>query len=48
LIGPLDCEPLVALLPDQPSEAVQAVALVVDHVRVVLPPAVIVLGAALI
>jgi hypothetical protein len=46
LIGPLDCEPLVALLPDQPPEAVHAVALAVDQVRVVLLPAATVLGAA--
>ena len=32
----MDCEPLVALLPDQPPDAVQEVALVVDHDRVEL------------
>jgi hypothetical protein len=35
------------LLPDQPPEAVQAVALVEDHVSVELPPEAIVLGPAL-
>ncbi len=39
-------EPLVAMLPDQPPEAVQAVALVVDQVRVELPPLATVLGLA--
>ena len=35
------------MLPDQPPEAVQAVALVEDHVSVELPPEAIVLGPAL-
>lgn len=42
----LDCEPLIALLPDQPPEAVQAVVLVDDQVSVVAPPLLTVLGAA--
>ncbi len=41
-------EPLTALLPDQPPEAVQAVALAEDHVRAELPPEAIVLGVAAI
>ncbi len=35
------------MLPDQPPEAVQAVALVEAHVKIELAPEVIVLGAAL-
>lgn len=46
--APVDCVPLVALLPDHPPEAAQAVALAVDHAKVALPPEGIVLGAALI
>ena len=45
--APVDWVPLVPLLPDQPPEAVQAVALVEDHVSVELPPEAIVLGPAL-
>ncbi len=45
--APVDCEPLVALPPDQPPEEVQAVALADDHVRVELPAEAIVLGLAL-
>ena len=45
--APVDCEPPVALPPDQPPEAVQAVALVEDHVRVDAAPLAIVLGLAL-
>jgi hypothetical protein len=45
--APVDWVPLVALLPDQPPEAVQAVALVEDQVRVELAPEAIVLGPAL-
>jgi hypothetical protein len=45
--APVDCEPLVALLPDQPLLAVQAVAFLADQVRVELPPEAIVLGLAL-
>jgi hypothetical protein len=47
LSAPVDCEPLVATLPDQPPEAVQAVALVEDQLSVALLPLVTVLGAAL-
>ena len=43
----LDCEPLVALLPDQAPDAVQAVALVETHVKLELPPLATVLGLAL-
>jgi hypothetical protein len=46
VIAPLDCEPLIALLPDQPPAAVQAVVLVDDQVSVVVPPLLTVLGAA--
>ena len=45
--APVDCEPLVALPPDQPPEAVQAVALLEDQVRVELPPLVTLVGLAL-
>ena len=47
VIAPLDCEPLIALLPDQPPEAVQDVALVDDHVSIDAPPLATVLGLAL-
>ena len=39
--------PLLALPPDQPPEAVHAVAFAADQVRVALPPEAIVLGLAL-
>ena len=42
----MDCEPLVALLPDHPPEAVHAVALVADQVSVELAPLATVLGLA--
>ena len=45
--APVDCDPFVALGPDQPPEAVQAVALVEDHVRVDALPLPMVLGLAL-
>jgi hypothetical protein len=45
--APLDWEPLIALLPDQPPEAVHAVALLEAHVRVALPPLATVLGLVL-
>jgi hypothetical protein len=48
LSAPVDCEPLTALLPDHPPEAVQEVALVDDQVKVELPPLATVLGLALI
>jgi hypothetical protein len=45
--APLDWEPLIALLPDQPPEAVHAVALLEAQVRVEPLPLVTVLGLAL-
>ena len=45
--APVDWVPRVPLLPDQAPEAVQAVALVEDHVSVELPPEAIVLGPEL-
>ena len=42
----MDCEPLVALLPDHPPDAVHEVALVADQVSVELPPLATVLGLA--
>lgn len=47
LSAPLDCEPLMALLPDQAPEAMQEVALVEAHVKLELPPLAMVLGLAL-
>ena len=44
--APVDWVPLVPLLPDQPPEAVQAVALVEDHVSVELLPLTMELGLA--
>ena len=44
--APVDCEPLVALPPDQPPEAVQEVAWVVDQLKVELLPLTIELGLA--
>jgi hypothetical protein len=46
--APLDCVPLVALLPDQPPEAVHEVALADDQVSAALLPLATVLGLALI
>jgi len=43
---PVDCEPLVGFEPDQPPEAVHAVALVEVQVSVEDPPLAIVLGLA--
>lgn len=43
----MDCEPLTGSLPDQPPEALQAVALAVDQVKLELPPLTTVLGLAL-
>jgi hypothetical protein len=45
--APVDCEPLSALLPLQPPDAVQAVALLLDQVSVEAPPAFTLLGVAL-
>jgi len=44
---PVDCEPLMGLLPDQAPEAVHEVALVDDQLKVELPPLATVLGLAL-
>ncbi len=46
LSAPVDCEPLVGWLPDQPPEAVQEVAFVVDQLKVELPPLTTELGFA--
>lgn len=46
LSAPVDCEPLVALVPDQPPAAVQEVALVEDQLRVDALPLATVLGLA--
>jgi len=43
----MDCEPLRALLPDQPPEATHEVALVDDQANVEVAPLVTVLGLAL-
>jgi hypothetical protein len=43
---PVDCEPLIDLLPDQVPEAVQEVALVVDQISLALAPLSTVLGEA--
>jgi hypothetical protein len=45
--APVDCEPLIALLPDQAPEAVHAVALVVDQFKVALSPLLMALGPTL-
>jgi hypothetical protein len=45
--APVACEPLIALLPNQAPEAVQAVALVDDQVSVDPLPLATVLGLAL-
>jgi hypothetical protein len=45
--APVDCDPLVALEPDQAPEAVQEVALVDDQLRVDAAPLAMVLGLAL-
>ena len=42
----MDCEPLVARVPDQPPEAVQEVALVELHVSVEAPPEATLVGFA--
>ena len=46
LSAPVDWEPLIALLPDQPPEAVQAVALLETQLKVELSPLTTVLGLA--
>jgi hypothetical protein len=45
--APVDDEPLVALLPDQPPEALHEVALAADQLSVEPPPLTTVLGFAL-
>lgn len=45
--APVDCEPLIALVPDQAPEAVQEVAFVADQARVELLPLITELGLAL-
>jgi hypothetical protein len=47
LIAPVDFEPAVATEPLQPPDAVHAVALVDDHVKVELPPLDTLVGLAL-
>ena len=44
--APVDCEPLVAWLPDQPPDATQEVAFVVDQLKVELLPLTMELGLA--
>ena len=44
--APVDCEPVTALVPDQPPEAVHAVALVEDQFKVEAAPFLMVLGLA--
>jgi len=46
-MAPVPCEPLVGSAPDQPPEAVQDVALVVDQFKVELPPEATLAGFAL-
>lgn len=47
LRAPVDWDPLVATVPDQPLDAVQLVAFVEDHVNVVLAPLETLVGLAL-
>lgn len=44
--APVDCEPLIALTPDQAPDAVQEVALVADQLIMELLPLATVLGLA--
>jgi hypothetical protein len=44
--APIDCDPLIALVPDQPPDAVQDVALLADQLKVELLPLATVLGLA--
>jgi hypothetical protein len=46
LNAPVDCEPLMGMLPDQPPEAAHVVALVLDQVNVALAPLLTELGLA--
>ena len=45
--APVDCDPVMALVPDQAPDAVHEVALLDDHVNVELPPLDTALGPAL-
>lgn len=45
--GPVDCEPEVALAPDHPPDALQAVAFAEVHVKVALAPFATALGPTL-
>ena len=45
--APVDCEPLIALVPDQAPDAVQDVAFAADQVRVDALPLITELGFAL-
>jgi hypothetical protein len=45
--APVDCEPVMALVPCHAPEAVHEVALLDDHVSVDAPPRLMVLGLAL-
>jgi hypothetical protein len=47
VIAAVDLEPLVARLPDQPPEAVQAVAALEFHVSIDVPPLATLCGLAL-
>jgi len=47
LSAPVDCEPLVAKVPDQPPEAAQEVAFVDVQLKVEVAPLATVLGLAL-
>jgi hypothetical protein len=46
LSAPVVCDPLTALVPDQPPDAAQVVALVADQVSIELLPLATVLGLA--
>ena len=43
----MDCDPVIAFVPDQAPDALQVVAFVEDHVSVELAPLVIALGPTL-
>jgi hypothetical protein len=44
--APVDCDPLVLFCPDHPPDAVQAVALVADQVKLLVPLLATLLGLA--
>jgi len=46
-MAPVPCEPLIGIAPDQPPEAAQELALVVDQLKVELPPEATLAGFAL-